>query len=370
MKFLIAPDKFKGSLDASAVAENIAFGIHELFPTVEIELAPVADGGEGTAEIISGALDGRWVTCPAHDALGRAIEAHYGWIEDAKMAVMEMSEAAGLRRLRGDERDPAQATTFGVGEIMADAIARGARQIVIGLGGSATNDGGFGMARAFGFRFLREQRELANGVIELAQLARIIPPPKLTWPEIIAAADVRNPLLGENGATRVFAAQKGATPEQQSSLENALRKLADAVAQDLGRDFRDQPGAGAAGGLGFGLMSFCRARVRPGFDVVAEAIGLENKMRDCEIVITGEGRLDAQTLEGKAPAGVARLARKLGKPVYAIAGEVAADKAVRTLFDGVFELAPPRSSSAMAIAQAGRLLRERAAELARAVCQT
>ncbi len=365
MRFLIAPDKFKRSLAAREVAENIALGIRDILPDAEIEIAPVADGGEGTAEILCRALGGEEVNCAAHDALGRAITARYVWIEKTKFAVIQTSEAIGLQRLRPDESDPGKATTFGAGETIASAISRGANQIIVGLGGSATNDGGFGMLRALGFRFFGKEQELTNGPIELNGLTRIVRPQRSSWPTIIAAVDVQNPLLGENGATRVFAAQKGATPEQIVMLETALTRFADTVACEFGRDRRDEPGAGAAGGLGFGLASFCDAQLQAGFKVVADAIGLKRKVQDADIVITGEGRLDKQTMEGKAPEGVAKMARESGKPVYAIVGEIIDGAQVRGLFKNVFELVRPPIDRTRAMQETGKLLRERATELMR-----
>jgi glycerate kinase len=365
MRFLIAPDKFKRSLTAREVAENIALGIRDVSPDAGIEIAPVADGGEGTAEILCRALGGEWVNCAAHDALGRAITARYVWIEKAKTAVIETSAAIGLQRLRPDESDPGKATTFGAGEMIASAISRGANQIIVGLGGSATNDGGFGMLRALGFRFFAKEQELTNGPIELNQLTRIVRSQNVVWPKIVAAVDVQNPLLGENGATNVFAAQKGATPEQIVMLETALTKFAETIAREFGRDRRDEPGAGAAGGLGFGLASFCDAQLQAGFKVVADAIGLTRKIHDTDIVITGEGRLDKQTMEGKAPAGVAKMARESGKPVYAIVGEILGGEEVRGLFNNIVELVRPPMSRAQAMQETGKLLRERAAELVR-----
>ena len=327
-----------------------------------MDIVPVADGGEGTAEIIYQAVRGEWVMCAAHDALGRCIEARYAWMEKTRTAVLDMSEAAGLRRLGPGERDIMRATTFGVGEMIRHAAKLGAAEIIVGLGGSATNDAGCGLARALGFRFFRGNEELANGPADLSELTRIVPPAELTFPKIIAATDVQNPLLGERGATRVFAAQKGATSEQIDVLETALANFAETIARDFQRDFRGVPGAGSAGGLGFGLLSFCSAQLRSGFDVVAEVLGLEEKVRHADIVITGEGRLDAQTGEGKAPAGVAKLARKWGKPVYAIVGE---RDASADLFDGVFELARLPVSRGRAMECASELLRKRAAELTR-----
>jgi glycerate kinase len=373
MKILIAPDKFKGALNAREVAENIAKGLRDALPDAKIDIVPMADGGEGTAEAICEARGGSWVKCKAHDPFGREIETHYACIEHGKLAVMEMSEAAGMRRLSESERDPVRATTFGVGEMILDAASRGADEIIIGLGGSATNDGGWGMARALGFRFDYEQEHEHEQekekdrecVTDLVNLGRIEKPQDLKVPKIVAAVDVQNPLLGENGATRVFGPQKGATKDELNLLERALTSLADVVAKELGFDYRDRPGTGAAGGLGFGLMSFCAATIRPGFDVVAEAVGLESKMKEVDVVITGEGSLDRQTLEGKTPAGVARLARKLGKKVFAIAGRYDGNQQVRDLFDEVYQLARSDMSEKEQMKRAGELLREKARELAR-----
>ena len=369
MRILIAPDKFKGALNAREVAENIAKGLRDALPDAEIKIVPMADGGEGTAEAICEARGGSWLTCKAHDPIGREIEARYGWIEDGKLAVMEMSEAAGMRRLTENERDPVRATTFGVGEMILDAANRGANEIIIGLGGSATNDGGWGMARALGYRFdyEREQEKDSARVGHLGDLSRIETPQDLKLPEIIAAVDVRNPLLGENGATRVFGPQKGASKDELNILEQALTRLADVVAKEFDCDYRDKSGAGAAGGLGFGLMSFCAATIQPGFDVIAEAVGLESKMKEVDLVITGEGSLDRQTLEGKTPAGVARMARKLGKKVFAIAGRYDGNPQVRELFDGVYQLAQSGMSEKEQMKHAGELLREKAQELAKSL---
>ena len=389
MRILIAPDKFKGVLTAREAAENIAQGLRDALPDAKIEMVPMADGGEGTAEVICNAHGGSWLQCKAHDPLGREIDARYGWISDNKLAVMEMSEAAGMRRLPESERDPVRANTFGVGEMILDASDRGAKEIIIGLGGSATNDGGFGMARALGFRFLAGTKELTETVSELVKLTEILlpersvgalvpsaqprnrrltqPPLQPEAPKITAAVDVRNSLFGKNGATHVFGPQKGATEDELDILERALTRLADVIAEEFGFDYRDQPGAGAAGGLGFGLMSFCSAKIRSGFDVVAEAVGLESKMKDADLVITGEGSLDRQTLEGKTPAGVARLARRLGKPVFAVVGRAINDREVREVFDAVYENTRPGMSQEENMKRAAELLRENARELAKSL---
>ena len=367
MKILIAPDKFKGTLNARQVAENIAKGLGDVLPDAQIEIIPMADGGEGTAEAICDARGCSWLECKAHDPLGREINARYGWIDQEKLAVIEMSEAAGMRRLSGSERDPIRATTLGVGEMLLDATKRGANEIIIGLGGSATNDGGFGMARALRFRFWGTGDKEIKGVVDLALLERIVRPKgreELKRPRIIAAVDVKNPLLGENGATRVFGPQKGASKRDLDNLERALTRLADVVATEFGFDYRNEVGAGAAGGLGFGLLSFCDATIRPGFQVVAEAVGLELKMKNVDVVITGEGSLDRQTLEGKTPVGVARLARKFGKPVFAFVGRATKDPEVLNIFEGIYENARPGMSEKENMKRAAQLLRENARELA------
>ena len=364
MRILIAPDKFKGTLSAREVGEAIAAGLRDVLPNAKIDIVPMADGGEGTAEVISEALGGSWIKCKAHDPLGREIEARYGWIEKRKLAVMEMSEAAGMRRLKPAELNPETATTFGVGEMISYAASQGADQIIVGLGGSATNDGGFGMARVLGFRFSDNNHNEIDKLADLAALQKIEKPKSLKLPKIIAAVDVRNPLLGENGATRIFGPQKGVTPDKLEQFERALAKLADVVADQFGFDHRNEAGAGAAGGLGFGLLSFCGAKIRPGFDVVAESVGLEQKIKDVDLVITGEGSLDRQTLEGKTPAGVAQVARKFGKRVFAFVGRATEDQELRKLFDGVYTNARPGMSEEENMKRASEFLRENSRQLA------
>ena len=379
VRILVAPDKFKGTLTAQEVAENIAKGLLYVLPDAQIELVPMADGGEGMAEAVCDARGCSWFECKAHNPFGCEIDARYGWIDQKNLAVMEMSEAAGMRRLSKDKRDPIRATTFGVGEMILDANKRGAKEIIIGLGGSATNDGGFGMARALGYRFFSDTKEITGAVTDLQSLTKIeapvvsgVSPANFTTQparlplqlNMVAAVDVKNPLLGENGATRVFGPQKGASKNDLDSLERALTRLANVVAAQFGFDHRNRPGAGAAGGLGFGLLSFCGARIRPGFDVVAEAVGLEAKMKDADLVITGEGSLDRQTLEGKTPAGVAGLARKLHKPVFAIVGHAIEDSEVRELFDGVYQNVRPGMSRHENMKRAAELLQENARDLA------
>jgi glycerate kinase len=337
MRILIAPDKFKGSLGAQQVGERIAAGLRSILPRAEIEIVALADGGEGTAEAICIARGAEWISCAVHDALGRDVRGRYARLAESSLAVMEMSQAAGIARLAPNELNPMHATTFGVGEMMLDAAHRGAAEIIIGLGGSATNDGGFGLARALGFRFTGSGgREITGPVSDLLDLSRIDSPNELSLPRITAACDVRNPLLGAHGATRVFGPQKGATPEQLDVLERALTRLADVAARTFNRDHRETPGAGAAGGLGFGLLTFCDAEARSGFEVVADAIDLRRKIERADVVITGEGKLDRQTLAGKTPAGVAKMARELRKPIFAIVGRATEELEVREIFDGVY----------------------------------
>jgi glycerate kinase len=334
VRILVAPDKFKGSLSAVAAARAIQRGWHAVFPDAEIVLAPIADGGEGFAEAMCVALGGAWIERLARDPIGREVPCRYAWVEARKLAVIEMAEASGLWRLRPDERDPLRANTFGTGQLLRDAAERGAQTILVGLGGSATTDGGVGMAAALGFDILTSDGDDLEPVPgDLMGLVRIENYNVIALPTIIAACDVQNPLLGERGTAHVFAPQKGANAKTVEHLEFAMAHLAEIVTESLECDFRNAPGAGAAGGIGFGLMSFCGAEVRSGFDLLAETIGLEEQIRAADLVVTGEGRIDGQTLEGKGPAGVAQLARRHRKPVLALAGSVTDEPAVDLLFD-------------------------------------
>lgn len=363
MRILIAPDKFKGSLGARAVAQNIALGLAEALPDAEITLLPIADGGEGTAEAICAAAGGQWHECEAHDAYGEMVSASFATIDGEETAVLETSAAIGLWRIPPGERGPTRASSYGAGELLLQAARTGARKLVVGLGGSATNDGGFGFARVLGFRFFdRDDEELAGPVLELLRLARVERPPSLDLPAITIAADVRNPLLGEHGATRIFGFQKGAYRDQLDFLEAAMTRLADVVARDLGVDHRSVPGAGAAGGLGFGLLTFASATMRPGFEVVAECINLEAAVRNADVVITGEGRLDEQTLDGKAPAGVALLARRCGVRCFAIVGQLDETPEICRLFEGISVLGSTAETGGTETA-----LREKAREFGEAL---
>lgn len=367
MHILLAPDKFKGSLTGAEAAAAMEAGLrdswlaHERGP-LTFERLPMADGGEGTAESIHDALGGEWVPVTVRDPMGRPVKSRYALVEQegAWVAVFEMSAASGLWMVRPEDRDLPRASTFGTGELLRHALREGgAERVLIGIGGSATNDGGVGLAAALGFRFLDDAgADLEPVPANLDRLARILPPePPLPGNvPITVACDVRNPLLGERGATRIYGPQKGLRDEAEwTRLEAGLTRLADVCAQTFGHDPRDVPGAGAAGGLGFGLMAFCRATLRPGFDLVAELLRLEEAIGRADLVFTGEGSLDAQTLEGKAPVGVAALARKHGRPVVAIGGRVALEDA--SAFDAVAALPAGPMTMAESTAQAAELLR-------------
>ena len=357
VRILIAPDKFKGSLSAPAAAEAIARGLRSVWPDAQIDLAPIADGGEGFAEALKVALGAEWVNVASEDALGRAIAARYAWLDGERLAILEISEASGLHRIAPHERDPLRADTFGTGILIAHAIARGARRIHVGLGGSATTDGGAGMARALGFRFLDgEGRDFPAAPGALQSVAQIVRPADRVLPEIFAASDVQNPLLGERGAARVYGPQKGADAAAVALLDRALTRLADVCAADLGCDHRDVPGSGAAGGLGFGLLSFCNAKIRPGFEMISETLHLGKRITAADLVITGEGRIDDQTLDGKGPAGVAALARSAGRLVIAFGGAITAVAEDSGVFDALIPIADRPLTVAEAMAEAAPLL--------------
>jgi len=322
-RVLIAPQSFKGSADAVAVAAAIARGVRTVWPDAETVELPLADGGEGTVRALVRATSGELRTARVHDPLLREIDAEWGVLGDRTTAVVEMAAANGLPLLREDERDPRITSTRGTGELILTAAMSGAHRIVIGIGGSATNDGGAGMARAFGYTFFdREGNELPEGGAALALLARIDgqTDPRLVRPAIDVACDVRNPLLGPEGASAVFGPQKGATPEMVQELDAALARYADVLERFVRRPVRDVPGAGAAGGLGAGLVAFLDARLVSGAKLVLEAVGFERRLDGVALVITGEGRIDGQSIYGKLTHAVTVAARARGIPVVAVAG--------------------------------------------------
>ena len=364
VRILVAPDKFKGSLTAAEAVEAICLGLERALPEVRLHKVPLADGGEGTAGLFIKALGGQWVECETTDPLGRPVRAQYGWMPSLRQAVIEMSAASGLALLQENERDPLRATTFGTGTLIIDAARRGATKIIVALGGSATNDGGVGAASAFGYQFLDALGQPVEPIpANFPLISRIEKPRRAFQPEIIAIADVRNPLLGPGGASRVFGPQKGASPAAIESLENGLAHLAGIVMRDCHCDFRSVSGAGAAGGLGFGMLSFCHASIRSGFETFADMMDIDRLIANVDLVVTGEGQIDAQTLDGKGPGGIALRARKAGKPVIAFAGNVRGENHLEDWFDACFALA----NGPMTLEQStrdARLLLVRAAERA------
>lgn len=324
MKILVASDKFKGSLTAPEACAAIAAGLREGLGSIDAEIRslPIADGGDGIAETLLAACGGRWVECEVKGPLGDPVTAGYALLDGDEVAVVEMAKASGLVLAAGREPDPLRASTFGTGQLIAQAAAAGVREIVLGIGGSATNDGGAGMAEALGFRF---EDEAGNAVAGLPsgfeRVARLVPPDKTTFPRVVVACDVTNPLLGERGCTRVYGPQKGVAPGTFARHEERLARLV-ALAGEAGGAAAAVPGSGAAGGLGFGAIVFLGATLAPGFDLVAEKLGLFEAIREADLVFTGEGRLDTQSLQGKGPHGVARIARGLGKRTAAFCGSL------------------------------------------------
>ena len=324
---IVAPQSFKGSADAVAVAAAIARGVRRAWPDARVDELPLADGGEGTVRALVRATNGTTHLARVHDPLGREIEAEWGLFGDGKTAVVEMAAASGLPLLLPEERDPRVTSTRGTGELVLAAAQSGAHRIVIGIGGSATNDGGAGLARALGYRFFdREGREIPEGGASLARLHRIDgqTDPRLVRPAIDVACDVRNPLLGPEGASAVYGPQKGATPEIVRELDAALARYADVLEAFVGRRIRDVPGAGAAGGLGAGLLAFLDARLVSGAELVLGAVRFADRVRGADLVITGEGRIDRQSAYGKLTGAVTAAARAAGVPVVAVVGGVGA----------------------------------------------
>jgi glycerate kinase len=358
LRLLLALDKFKGSLTAKQACEAVIRGIRRAKLDAEIKVCPIADGGEGFTDAVVTAIGGEWHELVAHDAQGRRIPVRYALIdrENEKVAVMEMSAASGLALVGDLPLDPRTASTSGTGEMMLHALECGANRILIGIGGSATNDGGTGMASVLGYQFLDEDENLLTELpADLEKVHRIAKEHRVAC-DVDIASDVTNPLLGEHGATRVYGGQKGV--KDFEFYEERLEKLADLVARDLGCDHRNQPGAGAAGGLGFGLLSFCGAEMHCGFDLVADITGLEKKIQEADIIITGEGKLDGQTLHGKGPMGVARMARAAGKRVIGIGGIIEDNPNLHSAFDGLWSVKPESMSVKEAIARAAELLEE------------
>jgi len=326
MRVVIAPDSFKEACPAMSAARAMARGWQQVRPADDVVLVPMADGGEGTVAAVAAAWGIPLVHAEVTGPLGDTVVAAYAYDPARGLAVIEMAEASGLHLVAPEHRNPAHTTTRGTGELMAHAVARGARKIIVGVGGSATNDGGTGALRALALRLLDDDgNELPEGGAALASLARVdcaMQLPALRDVELLLACDVSNPLCGPEGASAIYGPQKGASPQQVAELDAALARFAHITCDTLGIDYATTPGAGAAGGLAFGLMAYAGAKIQPGVSLVAEAVGLEDAVKGADLVLTGEGRIDAQTLRGKTPYGVAQLARRHGVPMIALAGQL------------------------------------------------
>ena len=371
MKIVIAPDSFKDSLSAQGVADAIALGLAQVWPDAQLIKCPMADGGEGTVESILAACEGELRRTLVRGPLGAMVDAAWGWLPQSHTAIIEMAEASGLQLVPVAQRDACISSTFGTGQLIRAALDAGAQRVILAIGGSATNDGGAGAVQALGVKLLDAQGQtLSPGGLALAQLARVDLSdidPRLAQVRFDIAADVNNPLCGPPGASAIFGPQKGASPVQVQQLDRALGHFADHCAAALSNDVRDEPGSGAAGGLGFAAKAFLGAQFKAGVEVVGELVGLAEAVAGADLVITGEGRFDAQTLRGKTPFGVARVARQHAVPVIVIAGTLG--EGYQALYehgiDAAFALASGPMTLEQACAEAPRLLRERATDIAR-----
>lgn len=369
MHIVVCPDSFKGSLSAVQVANIIANAFHEVDETITVERVPIADGGEGTIDALYASVGGMLELTTVHNPMMEKIESYYLVLPD-DTCVIEMARSTGLYLIEEAFRNPLIATSYGMGEIIRHALDTGYRKFIVGIGGSATNDGGYGLLRALGVRFLDAQgEELAEDVLALQRLAHIDATQvderilESTW---MIACDVDNPLLGENGATAVFGPQKGVTPAIHVQLEQALAQLATIIAKQIGYAVHEVAGAGAAGGIGMALLAYFQATVKPGIDVVSEATELRQKIAQADYVITGEGYSDRQTLNGKAPLGVAKLAKQQQTPVVLLSGKIAEESIpqLREFFEILMPVAQQQMSTAFAMEHAVDLLFARAKELA------
>ncbi len=371
-KIVIAPQAFKGSLSAIEIARAMEEGVKRALPGAETVIVPVADGGDGTLETLTDASGGHIESATVTGPLGKPVTAEWGALGDGETAVIEMARSSGLALLQLDERDPRKTTTRGVGELILAALDTGHDRFIIGIGGSATNDGGAGVMQALGARLLNKQgKDLQPGGAALARLERIDTAdvdPRVRSAKVVVACDVNNPLCGPTGASAVFGPQKGASPETVAELDSALSHFADVMQRDLGANVRNRPGAGAAGGLGAGLMGFLDADLRAGVDIVLDAVALEEKLDGADLVIVGEGQIDASTVFNKAPVGVARIAKKQGTPVLGLAGSLGEGyQEVHDLgIDAMFTLVDRPMTLNEAMADTRRLVRALAEEAARA----
>ncbi|KJF99420.1 glycerate kinase [Photobacterium leiognathi] len=358
MKIIIAPDSYKESLTAMEVATAIENGFRQVIPNAEYIKLPMADGGEGTVQSLVDASNGTIIEHSVTGPLGEQVNGFFGLMGDDKTAIIEMAAASGLHLVSLELRNPMLTTSFGTGELILAALDKGVEHIIVGIGGSATNDGGIGMAQALGVRFLDENnKQISYGGGALDRLHRIDISnidPRLVSVKLEVACDVDNPLCGEKGASQVFGPQKGATPEMVTQLDNSLAHYAEIIKRDLGKDVKDMAGAGAAGGMGAALLGLFNAQLRPGIEIVMDAVNLADVLQDADLVITGEGRIDSQTIHGKTPIGVARTAKRFNKPVIGIAGSLSSDCNVvhEHGIDAVFSVVPRSVSLAEALAEA------------------
>ncbi len=329
MKVVVAIDSMKGSLSSLEAGNAIKAGVLAAIPEAQVSVCPIADGGEGTTQALVQGMGGQMESVTVADPLFRPTTAQYGILPERQMAVIEMASAAGLPLLNASERDPMHTTTFGVGEMIKDALGKGCRNFLIGIGGSATNDGGVGMLSALGYEFLAaDGQPIPAGAKGLSKLDRICVDtalPELSECVFRIACDVKNPLCGEMGCSAIFAPQKGAKDEDIVKMDEWLQRYADITKTILPQADALAAGAGAAGGLGFAFQSYLSASLEPGIEIILDEIALEEQLRNADVVVTGEGRLDGQSIFGKAPIGVARLAKKYKKPVFAFAGSIAPD---------------------------------------------
>jgi len=363
MNFVIAPDSYKESLTALEVATEIEAGFREIFPDANYHKIPMADGGEGTVAAMVAATGGKLVTLEVTGPLGVPVSAFYGLTGAGNTAIIEMAAASGLALVPAHQRNPLLTTSFGTGELIKSALDAGARHLIVGIGGSATNDGGAGMLQALGVKLQdRGGRDIGFGGGSLAVLDHIDISglhPRLKGCRVEAACDVDNPLTGPKGASVVFGPQKGANPEMVMQLDKNLAHYAELISRDLKVSVDQVPGAGAAGGMGAALLAFLDATLRPGIEIVMEAVGLETSVKDADLVITGEGRIDSQTVHGKTPIGVARMAKRYGKPTIGIAGCLSTDVGVvhEHGIDAVFSVISQAATLEEALAHAAANVR-------------
>ncbi len=378
MKIVLAPDSYKNSLTAKQVAQSMKKGFAKVYPDAEFVNVPMADGGEGTVQSLVDARNGQMITETVVNPLGNKTQAQYGLIDDGQVAVIEMAQASGIQFINQFTQNPYVTTTFGTGELIKSAIQKGAKTIIIGIGGSATNDGGAGMAQALGAKLLDDkEKELQYGGAMLKKLDHIDISqmlPELKDVKVIIASDVTNPLTGKNGASHVFGPQKGASPEMVDFLDEALSHYADVLKRDLGKDLEQTPGAGAAGGLGAGLLAFTNSQMRSGVDIVVDYTGLKDIVQDADVVITGEGQIDFQTKFGKTPIGVAKATKAVNPnaTVIAIAGSVG--EKISELYplgiDAIFTCVPGVEDLSKAIADTDKNLQQVSENIARLIKNT